>query len=41
MNKLAILLILASFFSVSCVPTQRFKEVSDKSNKLEEERDRR
>lgn len=40
MNKTAIFLILAIFFSTACVPTQRFKEVSDKSNKLEEERDR-
>jgi chemotaxis protein MotB len=40
MNKIAFFLILGSFFVVSCVPTQRFKEVSDKSNKLEEERDR-
>jgi chemotaxis protein MotB len=40
MNRQAFFLILAFFFTVSCVPTQRFKEVSDKSNKLEEERDR-
>ncbi len=40
MNKTAFFLILAFFFAAACVPTQRFKEVSDKSNKLEEERDR-
>ncbi|MCB8994218.1 MAG: OmpA family protein [Bacteroidales bacterium] len=39
MKKFALPLILFSFFIASCVPTQRFKEVSDKGNKLEEERD--
>jgi chemotaxis protein MotB len=39
MNKIALFLILSSLMVVSCVPTQRFKEVSDKSSKLEEERD--
>ena len=40
MSKIAFSFILAFFVLASCVPTQRFKEVSDKSNKLEEERDR-
>jgi chemotaxis protein MotB len=40
MNKTAFSLILAFFFTVGCVPTRQFKEVSDKKNKLEEERDR-
>ena len=40
MNRLAFFSILVFFFLASCVPTQRFKEVSDKSNQLEEERDR-
>ncbi len=39
MNKITFSLILFSFLVASCVPTQRFKEVSDKSSKLEEERD--
>ncbi len=40
MSKIAFSFILAFFVLAGCVPTQRFKEVSDKSNKLEEERDR-
>jgi chemotaxis protein MotB len=40
MKQTAFSLILAFFLVAGCVPTQRFKEVSDKSNKLEEERDR-
>lgn len=40
MNKISGFLILSFFFFMSCVPTQRFNEVSDKSNKLEGERDR-
>lgn len=40
MNKVAFFLVLAAFFAAGCVPTQRFKEVNDKSIKLEEERDR-
>jgi len=39
MNKLAIIIVVIALFSNACVPTQRFKEVSDKSSKLEEERD--
>jgi chemotaxis protein MotB len=38
MRKLYILVILTIAFS-SCVPTQKYKEVDDKSNKLEVERD--
>ncbi len=40
MKKLSFFLVLTSFILASCVPTQRFKEVSDKGNQLEEERDR-
>ena len=40
MNRIAFFLILTFFFAAGCVPAQRFKEVSDKSSKLEEERDR-
>jgi chemotaxis protein MotB len=40
MNRIPFFLILTFFFAASCVPTQRFKEVSAKSNKLEEERNR-
>jgi len=39
MQKIAVFLILSSFLAMSCVPTHRFKEVSDKSSKLEVERD--
>jgi len=41
MNRITIFLITVFFLVVTaCVPMQRFKEVSKKSNKLEEERDR-
>jgi len=40
MKRIAIPLVLAFFLLAGCVPTQRFKEVSDKGNKLEDERDR-
>ncbi len=39
MKRLFILLFAAAIMA-SCVPTQRFREVHDKSNKLESERDR-
>lgn len=39
MKNIITLLILTGLFTVSCVPPQRFKEVSAKGNKLERERD--
>lgn len=45
MNKYKIIsqsvfgVLLAALLTASCVPAQRFREVSDKGNKLEEERD--
>ena len=38
MKKWKLIAALLLFTLASCVPTQQFKEVSDKSNKLDEER---
>jgi chemotaxis protein MotB len=38
-KNLGLLALLFGMITVSCVPAQRFREVSDKGNKLEEERD--
>jgi len=40
MKRNNIIIIIGLIAFVSCVPTQQFREVSDKSNKLENERDR-
>jgi chemotaxis protein MotB len=38
MKRIKLFLLFALFLATACVPTQRFKEVSDRSTKLEEER---